>query len=173
MRVGKPMRLGTYRLAESFSWYGLSFKYIAPKRGRTKHGFQVDCPRRSHWRVRPRTTCSWSLTFTSPADEAYGIRKLKWWALRGFDCSCKKTHSDLKKMSFASMPVDEELERLGQERCPADRVPTPPASCDEEQPLKRRRVKPAAKASKGSSSSSSSSTSSSSKSSGSDNSTGS
>eukprot|EP00973_Karenia_brevis_P013905 1886039-Karenia_brevis.AAC.1 len=71
--IQRTARLGNFRLAQSFTWHGISFKYKAPSGKRQQHGYQVDCPRRSHWQRKPRTTCSWTLHFNTPAEEAFTL----------------------------------------------------------------------------------------------------
>eukprot|EP00973_Karenia_brevis_P041321 5718929-Karenia_brevis.AAC.1 len=51
---------------------------------------------------------------------------MKFWALRGFECCSRMDHRNLKKDNqFGSMPNDDELERMREKLCPADRAPSP------------------------------------------------
>ena len=141
-----PARKGKFKLAESFQWGCVSFKYH--KRG----GLQVDCCRKSHVRVKDdgaRILCTYSGNYKSEEERLALVRRMKYFVVQGFndDCKTHAAHQAVKrrvsKMPLAEIPDSDALDRA---MPPINRPETDDENLPAEVPAKKRALpKPKAK----------------------------
>ena len=83
--------------------------------------------------------CTFTLTFTTPAEELEVIRRLKHWAGVSAKFETKGDHKDYRPL-LTDCPVDADVERI-----PSDREQTPEAFRKREPPPKKAKVVKAVK----------------------------
>ena len=139
-------RKGKFKLAESFQWGCVSFKYH--KRG----GLQVDCCRKSCVRVKDdgaRILCTYSGNYKTEEERLALVRRMKYFVVQGFndDCKTHAAHQAVKrrvsKMPLADIPDSDALDRA---MPPINRPDTDDENLPAEVPAKKRALpKPKAK----------------------------
>ena len=101
-----PGTKGKFRVAESFTWGCVSFKYHKPSKRKVNvegaGGIQCDCPRKSHVRTSKAGTrlgCTFSGSYDNEEEKAALIHRMKVWIVQGLSAECNTytKHAKLKK----------------------------------------------------------------------------
>ena len=110
-----PGTKGKFRVAESFTWGCVSFKYHKPSKRKVNvegaGGIQCDCPRKSHVRTSKAGTrlgCTFSGSYDNEEEKAVLIHRMKVWIVQGLSAECNTytKHAKLKKDLLQTEPDD-------------------------------------------------------------------